>query len=81
MAGAGPGIIPSAPDISLDAEVLLSDQALFRAGRYPEQALRIGVILSANGSQTLIPLEQHFFLRVGNIAQDRFRHPRRGVRL
>ncbi len=40
----------------------------------------MGLILFVNGGQTLIPLAERFFLRVGNIAQVRFRYPRHGVR-
>jgi hypothetical protein len=82
-------VVLGAPDVPLDAQVLLPklvDQA--REGpkeaffhRFPQraEALRVGFVFLEDGRQARFPMAQRFFLGVRNIAKVGFGHPRHGV--
>jgi hypothetical protein len=90
MAVADLGIITGAPDVSLDAEVLLpklvdqsskgSKQTLFHACPQRAKVLGVGLVFIKDGRQTRMPLAQGLLVRVPNIAQVAVRHPGKGVR-
>lgn len=83
-------VVPGAPDVPLDPQVLLPKlvdearegpkQVVFHRRPQRTQALGVVLVLLEDRCQTRIPLAQRLLLRVRNVAQVGFGHPRHAVR-